>query len=78
MQKTFHAVEWCFGVFISYFAFSTIRKRFQLNYNLIFTIMFIYQEAEAAAAAVLTQSQKFKFLVEGVGKKRKEARKKIH
>lgn len=31
------------------------KKIFQLNYNLIFTIMFIYQEA--AAAAVLTQSQ---------------------
>lgn len=46
LLKVFHAVEWCFGAFISF-----ARKRFQLNYNLIFTIMFIYQEAAAAAAA---------------------------
>jgi MFS superfamily sulfate permease-like transporter len=61
--KTFHAVEWCFGAFQFLILLFLWRKRFQLNYNLIFTIMFIY--LEAAAAAVLTQSQKFKYLLKG-------------
>lgn len=49
-QETFHAVEWCLDAFIPppLPSFPPDRTRFQLNYNLIFTIIFIYQEAAAA------------------------------
>jgi multisubunit Na+/H+ antiporter MnhG subunit len=68
LHKTFlllAAVEWCL-------AFALALARFQLNYNLIFTIMFIYLKAPAAAAAILHSE----IQISSVEKKRQ--RKKIH
>lgn len=40
------------GVLALFSYYSVLRKRFQLNYNLIFTIMFMYQEATSQPASL--------------------------